>query len=994
MNGTKAFVLLALAAMLLVSLPVSAQVPTGTVTGKVADASGDALPGVLITAESDALQGTRTATSDVNGNYKLGFLPAGLYELTYGLDGFGTATKTVRVSAAQAPRVDTVVLQLADVTEEILVTSSLDTVSDRGAVATTVGQDELEKLPVARNITQAVDLVPGVHRSGPTRSGSREGNVSISGAMSFENLWTVNGVVVNENLRGQPLDLFIEDAIQETTTQTGGISAEFGRFTGGVVNVLTKSGSNEFHGGLRVNLANQDWEEPTELTASQEDQVNDTYEATLGGKLMTDKLWFFLAGRDFDRATQATTARTLIPFDETRAQTRIEGKLTANITESHNFVASYFDIDDTATGDTFGDVLEISALSNRQDPQELFALHYSGVYGTNWYVEAQYSERQLMNAIGSGGPRDIIRGATWETVIDDSTFGSPPFCGECEDEERSNENALVKASYFLSTNSAGTHDISFGYDTFSDIAFDVNHQAGNDFRLAADDVIIDGQNAYPVLDPVNGSAWAAVWPVFGLDRVQKTDFETNSFFVNDRWQLNDKWSFNVGVRYDENDGIDAGGAKISDDNKISPRLGLTFDVKGDGDMLVNASYGSYVAALANNRADATATGGAIGRAILFYGGDPINTDPNCVARGDCITTDQATEMVMNWWLETTGFNPITDPPENIASIPGAQFLTIPGTESNTVIRESLKSPSVDEYTIGLTKRLGNRGSIRADVVYKDWTDFYSDRVTQQTGQVLIQGNPFDLTEVGNFGNDTIERTYTGLHLNFRYRPLDRLNVAVAYALSELEGNINGETRASGPVTLSPQVYPELKGFSQYAPIGALGADQTHKFRGWAIYDILQGRRHNLSVSWLQRFNSGTPYGALGAVDARPFADVSSYITPAPQVSYYFTDRDAFHTEDVTQSDLSFNYTFRFSDRFEVYIQPEVLNVFDEQAVIDVDTVVQDAVSDGGAFSTFDPFTETPVQGTHWALGDNFGQPIDENDFQTPRIYRFSVGFRF
>ncbi len=78
---------------------------------------------------------------------------------------------------------------------------------------------------------------------------------------------------------------------------------------------------------------------------------------------------------------------------------------------------------------------------------------------------------------------------------------------------------------------------------------------------------------------------------------QPTSFKTNSFYVNDRWQLNDRWSFNLGVRYDENDGIDSSGAVVADHRKISPRLGLNWDVKGDGDLLVNASYGTYVAAL-------------------------------------------------------------------------------------------------------------------------------------------------------------------------------------------------------------------------------------------------------------------------------------------------------------------------------------------------------------------------------------------------------------
>ena len=344
------------------------------------------------------------------------------------------------------------------------------------------------------------------------------------------------------------------------------------------------------------------------------------------------------------------------------------------------------------------------------------ALNYNGVFGSNFFAELQYSERNLDNAVGFGGPRDIVAGSTWESVIDgDVIFGATPFCGECETEERNNENFLAKASYFLSTENAGTHDITFGYDTFNDIRFSVNHQAGNDFRLAADDVLIDeatGQ-VFPVLDP-NGSAWAAVWPVFGLDKRQRprTSPPTRSF-VNDRWQLGDKWAFNIGLRWDENDGQDAGGATVVSDDKLSPRFSLTYDVKGDGDLLVNASAGTYVAAIANTVADNAATGGAIGRAILFWGdisNEPINVDSGCLARGDCVTVDEATEMVINAWLDATGFNPITDAPENIAQIPGVRFLIVPGTESNQVVPDTLKSPAADELAIGVSKRLGRKGN--------------------------------------------------------------------------------------------------------------------------------------------------------------------------------------------------------------------------------------------------------------------------------------------
>src|SRR5712691_9372866 len=135
-------------------------------------------------------------------------------------------------------------------------------------------------------------LAPGVQTSGVNNQ------IVINGAQSFDNLYLVNGVVVNENVRGQPQAAVIEDAIQETTLLTGGVSAEFGRFTGGVVSTITKSGGNEFSGSLRDNITNDKWVAKTPIeTADHISKMNNLYEATFGGRIIRDRLWFFTAGR-------------------------------------------------------------------------------------------------------------------------------------------------------------------------------------------------------------------------------------------------------------------------------------------------------------------------------------------------------------------------------------------------------------------------------------------------------------------------------------------------------------------------------------------------------------------------------------------------------------------------------------------------------------------------------------------------------------------------
>src|SRR6185369_5126119 len=129
-------------------------------------------------------------------------------------------------------------------------------------VATNFNQELIANLPTARDINATMMLAPSVHPTGPS------GSYSIAGAQTFENLFLVNGVTVNENLRGQAYDLYIEDAIQETTVATAGVSAEYGRFGGGVVNIITKSGGNMFSGSFRDTLNNDKWRKKTPFESS------------------------------------------------------------------------------------------------------------------------------------------------------------------------------------------------------------------------------------------------------------------------------------------------------------------------------------------------------------------------------------------------------------------------------------------------------------------------------------------------------------------------------------------------------------------------------------------------------------------------------------------------------------------------------------------------------------------------------------------------------
>ncbi len=301
MNRYRKWLVLLVLPIFVGTLAQAQGLPTGTLNGRVSETEGLVLPGVTVTAKSPALQGTRTAVTNVNGDFAIPNLPPGDYVVSFEMPGFQPVTRNVKVSASQQVAVNTK-LSISSVAAEATVVAQSESVSQTAQAATTFSAETTKKLPVARTLLASVVLSPGVNANGPSAA------VTVSGAQSFDNVMTINGVNIQDNLRGTPNNLFIEDAIQETTTMTSGVSAEYGRFTGGVINAVTKQGGNAFSGSVRVNLNNDDWQSQSPIPVVYADTVSPTYEATLGGPIWKDRAWFFAAGRYNENEFSGQTA--------------------------------------------------------------------------------------------------------------------------------------------------------------------------------------------------------------------------------------------------------------------------------------------------------------------------------------------------------------------------------------------------------------------------------------------------------------------------------------------------------------------------------------------------------------------------------------------------------------------------------------------------------------------------------------------------------------
>ncbi|HVT18210.1 MAG TPA: TonB-dependent receptor [Thermoanaerobaculia bacterium] len=974
---SKTFVM-GMACALLAALPAWPQgIPTGTLSGHVRSTDKQALAGVTISVTSISLQGTRVTVSNGNGDYLLALLPPGSYKVSFALEGAATVERTVEVAASQTANID-VELALNSVQETIVVTGASDTeiISPTTEASTTYTQKFVEQLPLNRALRETVLMTPGTNPNGPNNA------ITISGAQSFENLYLVNGVEIQDNIRGTPFNLYIEDAIQETTTSTSGVSAEYGRFQGGVVNIITKSGGNDVHGSFRTSFSNNSWSSATPLRETLDKTPNERYEATLGGFLLKDRIWYFGSGRNLTTDTTATTAVTNISFPQNNKETRLEGKLTLSPTSGQRLVGAYTKIDRTENSYYFTPVpvLDLASTYSRQLPQELFAGQYSGVFASNFYAEGQYSKRKFSFVHSGGQFTDLVRG----TPIADGTTGfrynSPTFCGVCKPELRNNDEFQAKGSWFASAPSFGSHDVTFGYVTYNDVRQSDNHQSGTDFLLQSSGTQIVGTTPYAVFRNDGVSARIVWFPIAITSK--GTAFRTNSLYANDRWRLSSRFSFNLGVRYDKNDGKNSQGLKVAKDSKVSPRLGAAYDLKGDGDWVINATYGTYVAGLANGQGDNTSAAGNPSVYQFGYKGPPINTP------GQPLTTNaDAIQQIFNWFNANGG--------TNNASLLLANP-TIPG--GTLVIRGSLKSPSTDEYTLGFTKRVGNRGFARLDYIHRTGTDFYLRVTDLSTGRtVLPNGSLADLGVLTN-ASGQLHRKYDGLHTQLQYRAFDRLNLGLNYTLAHARGNFDGETAGSGPVASIIGQYPEYKDPAAWNNrAGDLGIDQRHNLQFFGVYEILRGHQHRLSASFIERYASGTPYGAIGNVADRSFVTNPGYVRPPTTVTYFYSARDAFRTDNISATDLAVSYSFLFGalgKDAEIFLEPQVLNVFNQKGVITPNnTDVQDATNTAGLLG-FNPFTTKPVEGVNWNRGPKFGKAQIPTDYQTPRTFRFSVGLRF
>ena len=956
--------ILGLLALALVTAPAAhAQgVQTGVLVGAVTSNDGEPLPGVTVAVSSPALIGERTAVTGINGDYILKGLPPGAYAVRFTLDGMQTVERSATVPLGGTARSDAAMEVLA-ATETIVVEGEAPSALETTTVGANFDAGQVDSLAVDRNFSTIAELAGGVTDNTPNT-----GQVTINGGFAFDNVFMVNGVDITENIFGDFDNLFIEDAIAETQVLTSGVSAEYGRFSGGVINAITKSGGNQFSGSVRADYTRPEWRDETpyekDRGLTREGDLSTVYQATLGGPVMRDRLWFFAAGQTQDQDNAFTLSITGIPFNTVVENDRYQMQLTGNLSNNHSMQVSYTNNKTVQSNvRSTSRAIDTFSLIDRNFPNDGWSVGYNGVLSNSLFAEVRYSEKTFGFRDAGGSSRDIldspIRSQGFLSGVSSNRNYNAPYFDATDPEDRNNEQTFAALSWFLSTESAGSHDLKFGVERFVNISVGGNSQTSTDYvfytdYLAANGAPVVGANGklIPVFTPGISSLgqWLAT-------RGAQIDITTDALFVNDRWNLNPNWSFNLGLRYEKTDSEANSAVTTIDTDALVPRIGVSYDPLGNGKYKVDVTYAEYAGRF-NITQFALST--PVGNPSLLYG----------------------------YYIGPPGqgldFAPGFDPSNYFfyyAAVPTANVFT----------DRNISSPITEEISLSAGMELPKGGFLKLTYVDRDVSKFVEDFIDTTTGTTFVELNGVPAGEFENQvirNTDALTRKYQGIALQGNYRVLDSWTLTGSWTHQiKNEGDYEGEAANQPGLTSSYGNFPELY-VDRNNPYGRFDDYQKDKIRIWSNYSLELGRAGALDVGVVYRYDSPLTYSLIARsvpFSATQLSRDPGYISRGNTQTLYFGERGSGEFQSSNVFDLALNYRIPVWRTIEPWLKFELRNVFNEDALVTFDTSL-----------TADRNGPVDADGlpTQYIEGANFGEAISEVSHVTPREYRLSLGIRF
>jgi outer membrane receptor protein involved in Fe transport len=599
-----------LATLLLVlawAVPSAAQV-TGSIAGTVKDPSGAVLPGATVTVTGAALQRDKAAAvAGADGTYRIPLLPPGLYDVVVELQGFNAVTRqNVEVAINRQTTVD-VALGVAALAEAISVTGSAPMVEPtRSDITNRVSNRTIDALPLnGRNFTDLVALVPGAR---PIPEGQQGANVSIFGERGAATSFLVDGAENNDPLQGGAALRYTQDSIQEFEVITTGYEAEFGRAQGGVVNVVTRSGTNRFDGrGFwfrrddALDASNVPDQDVPKL-------ARDQWGATLGGPIRRDRAYFFGSFERLDEERGVNINQAAIPTfvangvatpsgaedfgiaPETAGLTGV-GKVDYVFNSANRLSLTFNGNDQDVSGEISSPVAGTTALPSaaRSEGSDGFATiaRLTSVLSDRTYLETTAG----FTSNSSGTNLDRNERAEPLLILLRSGFmqTGAPFGGTTK---RDRDRLQIAQSLTRAlSDRRGDHQLKFGWD-YNRVGLTGFDQVANDVEYSA---AFLAPNAHAINEELFrrlGFAQSAA-RFFTLSANPNGSLDVDisgsdvGLFAQDTWHVTPTVTINAGLRYDYS-------SLFGDDtNNIAPRLGVAWDVDGRHLTVVKANFGLF-----------------------------------------------------------------------------------------------------------------------------------------------------------------------------------------------------------------------------------------------------------------------------------------------------------------------------------------------------------------------------------------------------------------
>ena len=586
-------VLLVVLLAVMASTVVMAQGSSGTISGRVIDTNGQPIPGADVVVTSKYLQGPRGTATNLDGEYLIPYLPPGNdYKISVEAVGYNKVIQSnVTVSLGTAT---TLQVTLTSGGTEVEVTSRPPVITLKDTkVATTLTQQEMEMLPLQRGYQQTLYLAPNVVSSG------MGGNPGVAGSTGSENIFMINGLNTTDPVTGTFGTNLNFNFIREMEVNTGGLDAEYGASTGGLFNVLTKSGTNELHGEVFAYYTDQSFNanaHSTDMSVNKPQPFhNYDYGFDVGGPIIKDRLWYFvgynptLYTTHYEGTSSVTNiftgAQVEVPYkyDNLSRNWFSSAKFNYRVNDKHNLELAVF-TDPSHMWYNEGPFPTI-------DARALHTRRYQGGYNVvlKWY--ATWSSKIFMET-GVGKTHSILQILPW----DNAGFGQPeilsynfspslslgPGTGTIDYDNRDSFQAETKVTWLL-----GRNEIKFGAN-YEDLKWD-NFQGYTGGIQYAPYINLPGTNQ---LSP-RLRDYKYVYEYTLQNPAKKEYGKYIAAFVQDKWSITDYQTLSAGVRFERNEVLPGNGGATLGLNSYSPRIGYTWDFARNGKSKFYMNYGLY-----------------------------------------------------------------------------------------------------------------------------------------------------------------------------------------------------------------------------------------------------------------------------------------------------------------------------------------------------------------------------------------------------------------